>query len=114
MQAQIGVVMLNLDLSMLDASKELDINLLKRIFEKIENYSKIPNLENFKFYEVTETAAVTKAINHNLGFVPVDSIVLSNNPSTSTITILPQTATTTALQYTTSAAGTFRFLIGRY
>ena len=108
--------MLNLDLSILDPNKPLDINILKRVFEKIENYNNsIPNLENFKFFEIVETGiVVAKELKHNLNFIPKDVIILSTNPSTISVTFIPENFNKTTIQYTTTGACTVRCLVGSF
>lgn len=105
--------MISLDLTLI--REPVSGEYLKRLFELLQEYINLmPSLNNMKFYTMTETGAVTRTMKHNLTFIPKDVIILSVNPSTSTVTFQPESFTKDTISYTTTGACVIRALIGSY
>ena len=108
--------MMNLDFSPLIKDGNIDSFILQELLKTMQDYlNKQKDFSNFKFFKITETGAVVnKTVKHLLNYLPKDVIMLSTNPSTSTITFQPESYTSSDLVYSTSGACTVRFLIGTF
>jgi len=108
--------MLNLNFGVISEQNEIVIESLKDILAEIQEYvNKFPAIQNFKFFQITITGAVTDyEYKHNLNFIPKDVILLSVTPSTSTVTFKPQSFDRDFVVFDTTGACVIRCLIGSH
>jgi len=95
--------------------KEVDNTYVRDNFTRITDYFRSNPVDrcDFRMFEYTTSAAVTTTnIPHNLGFKPEDAILTYS--SSGTVTLHYASFTSEYINVTTSAATTFRVLLGKY
>ena len=96
--------------------KEIEDEFAQENFKRLTDYAnKYPLFRcNFQFLEIQISKAVTNfKYPHNLGFQPLDVIIMHNKNNVS-VTLNYSKFDATNLDITTSGATTLRCLVGRY
>ncbi len=89
---------------------------VRDLFFRLQNFvnESLGLFAGFELFILNFTGAVTKQkVRHNLGFVPIDTIV-THNPKNLTITFYPDEFTAENVVVSSSGAGKIRFIAGRF
>ena len=96
--------------------KEIEDGYVQENFKRIMDYGDANPLDrsNFKFFSIDISSAVTNyRFKHNLGFTPLDVIIMHNKNNVS-VTLNYTKFDSNELDITASGATTIRCLVGRH